>query len=173
MDNDRLNDLKDYERGWTDFMVDIWHERQIMLSINDTGALRSSMAGTVSGSEGQRTITHRFLMYGIYVSAGVGRGYTHGNGGVLRFLDPAYRKAHHLDRPRKKGPAWGGGYTSGKPRKERDWFARKYYYSMRRLMDKEASYYGEAYQGTLIEAFTAMFDGGKVTTQQAKSVLQM
>lgn len=169
-----INELNSYERGWTDFMVDIWHERQVMLQINDTGALRSSVSGSISGAEGQRQITHRFLLYGIYVSAGVGRGYTHGNGGDLEFLDPQYRKEHRLDRPRKKGPAWGGGYTSGKPRKPRDWFVRKYLYSMHRLMDKEAAFYGEAYQGTLIEAFATMFENGKaVSTSTAKTVAQL
>ena len=29
-------DLSDFEKGWTDFMVDIWHERMAMLGINDT-----------------------------------------------------------------------------------------------------------------------------------------
>lgn len=171
--DEQLTDISEFERGWTDFMIDIWHERQVTLGINDTGALRSSLSGGMGGSEAHRTITHRFLMYGIYVATGVGRGYAHGNGGDLEFLDTAYRKAHGLDRPRKRGPAWGGGYTSGKPRKPRDWFAKKYYYSMRRLMEKERAFYGESYQGTLIEAFTAMFGNGKVTTQSAKSVVQM
>ena len=89
--------LDDFERGWTDFMVDIWRERMAMLKINNTGALRMSLEGSISGDEGQRRISHRFLMYGIYVATGVGSGYKHGNGGDLEFLSPEYRKEHGLD----------------------------------------------------------------------------
>ena len=166
--------LDDFERGWTDFMVDIWRERMAMLKINNTGALRSSLEGDVSGGEGQRKISHKFLMYGIYVAAGVGRGYKPGNGGDLEFLSPEYRKEHGLDKPRKRGPAWGGGMTSGKPRKARDWFSRKYYYSMRRLMEKEAQYYGETYNGLMIQAVATLFEEGKAaTTTAAKSILDL
>lgn len=165
--------LDDFEKGWTEFMVDIWRERMQMLKIHNTGALKSSLEGSISGDEGHRRITHRFLMYGLYVASGVGSGYKAGNGGDLEFLDPEYRKAHGLDKPRKRGPAWGGGMTSGKPRKARDWFSRKYFYSMRRLMEKEAEYYGEAYNGLMIQAVATLFEQGKVpTTTAAKSILE-
>lgn len=166
--------LDDFERGWTDFMVDIWRERMAMLKINNTGALRMSLEGSISGDEGQRRISHRFLMYGIYVATGVGSGYKHGNGGDLEFLSPEYRKEHGLDKPRKRGPAWGGGMTSGKPRKARDWFSRKYFYSMKRLMEKEAEYYGETYNGIMIQAVATLFEEGKPpTTTAAKSVIDL
>lgn len=140
--------LRQFERGWCDFMVDIWRERQMQLRVRDTGALMASVGGTAADG----VITHKFLEYGIYVAAGVGYGYAHDNGGDLRFLDPVYRKEQGLDRPRKRGPKWGGGHTSGKPRQRRDWFSAKYLYSMRRLNEKEAEFYGEKYQGLLSTA---------------------
>jgi len=156
--------LRRFEQGWCDTMVDIWHERMMLLGVRDTGALMGSVNGSVNGSAGGRSITHRFLEYGIYVAAGVGGGghkgkygYRHGNGGDLEFLDPQYREEHGLDKPRKRGPKWGGVYTSGKPRKERDWFARKYLASIHRLNEKEAEFYGEAYQGLLPEVFDSLF----------------
>lgn len=51
-----------------------------------------------------------------------------------------------------------GKYNKGKGhRQARDWFARKYRYSLHRLNDYEASFYGEAYQGFLSDALAAMF----------------
>lgn len=168
------SELDAFEKGWTDFMIDIWREKMAMLNINNTGALRNSLTGHISGDEGQRKISHKFLMYGIYVALGVGRGYEPGNGGDLEFLSPSYREEHGLDKPRKRGPAWGGGMTSGKPRKPRDWFAKKYFYSMKRLIEKEAEYYGESYNGTLVEAIATLFEEGKTPTlTNVKNVIQM
>lgn len=64
-------------------MIDIWREKMAMLNINNTGALRNSLTGHISGDEGQRKISHKFLMYGIYVALGVGRGYEPGMVGTL------------------------------------------------------------------------------------------
>lgn len=156
MANDKLytqEQLRQFERGWCNFMVDIWHDRQMQLHVKDTGAL----IGSVRGSVDDRVISHTFLEYGIYVAAGVGNFYSHGNGGDLEFLDRQYREEHGLNQPRKRGPKWGGGYTSGKPRQRRDWFSAKYLYSMRRLNEKEAAFYGEAYQGMLSTAMDALF----------------
>lgn len=148
--------IASFERGWCDMMVDIWHERMMQLRVRDTGSLMGSVRGSVDSGD-VTTIQHSFLEYGIYVAAGVGNFYRHGNGGNLEFLDPEYRREHGLDRPRKRGPRWGGGYTSGRPRKEKEWFARKYLYSIHRLNEKEAEFYGEAYQGLLPDVFDAMF----------------
>ena len=167
-------DLTDFEKGWTDFMVDIWRERMLMMNINDTGTLNRSITATISGDEGHRKITHTSVLYGIYVSAGVGGGYEKGNGGNLEFLDPAYREEHGLNKPRKKGPAWGGGMTSGKPRKRREWFPKKYFYSLKRLMEKEGEYYGKAYNGLIIDAVATMFDeSNNATTVRVKNITQM
>lgn len=143
-----MQDIQLYEQGWADMMVRIWQERIDQLGIYRTGRLHSS----ISSHATTRQIAHTFLEYGIYVAAGTGRGYERGNGGDLPFLDPNYRHQHRLDQPRKTGPAWGGAMTSGHPRQRRDWFARKYYYSLRRLNDYEARYYGQAYQGLLTTA---------------------
>lgn len=148
--------LLKFERGWCDMMVDIWHDRMMQLHVKDTGALIGSVKGGVTDGT-MKVITHKFLEYGIYVAAGVGNHYAHDNGGDLEFLDPEYRKKHGLNRPRKRGPKWKGGYTSGKPRKRRDWFSRKYIYSIHRLNEKEAAFYGEAYHGLLPEVLEALF----------------
>lgn len=148
-----LDELRQYERGWSRFMVDIWHERQMQLHVKDTGALMGSVHGTAADG----VITHTFLEYGIYVAAGVGNHYEHNNGGDLPFLGRDYREEHGLNKPRKRGPKWGGGYTSGKPRERRDWFSAKYLYSMRRLNEKEAEFYGEKYMGMMSTALDALF----------------
>lgn len=161
--------LKKFETGWADFMIKIFRERMTALQIYDTGRLMASLSQEVTA----KTITHKFMLYGIYVAAGTGLGYEHDNGGDIQFLDPEYRYEQGLNKKRKKGPAWGGGYTSGKPRKRRDWFNLKYYYSVRRLNEKEAAFYGEAYQGYLIKALAEMMGSdGKVTKQEVKNVLQ-
>jgi hypothetical protein len=143
MDKEKVyneEELIKFEKGWCDFMVDIWHDRQMQLRIKDTGNLISSVQGEIQ-SGATRIITHKFLEYGIYVAAGVGNGYRHGNSGKddengLQFL--------------KKD-------KKGKHRKRRDWFNRKYFYSMKRLNEKEAEFYGEAYQGMLSTALDELF----------------
>lgn len=130
------DDLRKYEQGWAETMVDILHDRLQMLAIRDTGALYDSVRKhRVTDS----VIEHRFLEYGIYVANGTGNGYRRGNGGDLQILDSEYRKHHGL---RKR-------------RKPRDWFFRKYFYSMHRLMEKEAEYYGDQYVGIVRELVAA------------------
>lgn len=143
-------------KGWCDLMVDIWVYRMMALGVHDTGALVNSIKKRII-IEATTEIEHSFLEYGIYQAAGVGNFYEHGNGGDLLFLDKDYRKENGLDKPRKRGPAWGGGYTSGKPRKPRDWFTPKYFYSMMRLNERAAQYYGESYQGYLSQALDEIF----------------
>ncbi len=67
-------EMEKYERDWSRLMVDIWREKIAKLNISDTGGLRESFeelvrTGTVT------TIEHRFMMYGLYVAAGVGNGF--------------------------------------------------------------------------------------------------
>jgi len=128
------NDLRKYEEGWTREMSAYWRERMLKLGIYDTGALYRSVAGTIKS----QTIEHRFLQYGIYVAAGVGNGYKRNNGGDLKFLKD-----------------WK---TNKKHRKKRDWFARKYYSSVMRLAEFEASYYGQAYNGLIATALQDIFE---------------
>lgn len=161
-------ELTSFEKGWCNFMVDIWHERQMALRIKDTGILMNSVRG--SFSDGSRTvIEHRFAEYGIYVAAGTGKGYIHGNSGKddeagLQFMrgeKGEYHKGKNARvRPVGRGLSShamlqfkhnenGAALTSGKHRKRRDWFSKKYFYSLMRLNEKVSEFYGESYQGMI------------------------
>lgn len=128
--------------GWQQFMVKMWRERMMQFSppVYDTGALSRSVSGAVHPGP-VTTIEHRFLEYGIYVCRGVGNGYRRGNGGDLPFLKDWKTNPHH--------------------RQKRDWFARKYMYSLHRLNEFEAAYYGSAYNGVVSSFLQQIFGGGK------------
>ena len=167
-----------FRRQWTHNMVRYWQERIDKLGINDHGSLRSSIVGMLHSGP-MTTIEHAFLVYGKYVSDGVGRefgnGYTDSMGrtygsnrggegtwsaGQLPFLLPggeAYRKEHGLDKPKKVGPAWGGRVAGGHPRKKNDWFFRKYYASRMVLNEIEAAFFGKEYQGMMTQAVDELF----------------
>jgi len=163
-------DIRAYEREWAAMMVKIWRENIVRLGIVRTRALYNSLTSSVSNASDQITIAHQFMLYGIYIARGVGGGYYRGNPGDLEFLDKSYRKTHRLNKPRKKGPKWGGGYTSGKPREKRDWFSRKYLYSIHVLTEVELSLYGEAYMGTMSNVLSAIFGDGNVKGSQGTDV---
>ena len=133
-------DIYAYERGWAEEMVNIWKEKLMHYRIRHTGALFGSVQATSFGGS-SRMIAHRFLLYGLYQEAGTGKGYTRGNPGDLEFLDPKYRRKHHL----------------GKPRQRKPWFGRKYYASIMKLNDMEGYFYGEEYQGLMADLLTQMF----------------
>jgi len=153
---ENLAQLAQYESGWTSMMINIWQEEIDSFQINRTGALRSSLQGLLHPGA-NTTIEHKFLLYGLFVARGTGRGYKHGNGGDLKFLDERYRAEHHLDEPRKVGPAWGGYMTSGKPRQRRDWWSRAYRRSVRKLNDIEGDFYGRAYLGLMSDILSEAF----------------
>ncbi|MBP3757176.1 MAG: hypothetical protein J6I61_07845 [Prevotella sp.] len=152
-------DIRQWERGWADMMVSIWRENILRLGIVDTRRLHDSISHSITDASGQITIAHEFMLYGIYVARGVGQGFTRGNPGDLLIMDKSYRKEHGLNKPRKRGPKWGGGYTSGKPRKKREWFAKKYLRSIYVLSEVERDLYGAAYMGTLSNVVQAIFGG--------------
>lgn len=127
-------ELRKYEEGWTREMVNFWRERMLKLEIYRTGALYKSLTSSINGN----TIEHKFLTYGIYVAAGVGNGYKRDNGGDLPFLKD-----------------WK---ANNKHRKKRDWFTRKYYSSVMKLGEVEASHYGEAYRGLIATALQDIFE---------------
>jgi len=132
------------------------------------------------------TIEHSFLLYGKYVSEGVGRNFLKSKraDGTIPFLLPGgedYRKENRLDRPRRIGPAWRRSKNSpgdaanheagGRPMKfnpvtgkfeERDWFFRKYYASRMNLNDFEAAYYGRTYQGMMTTAVQELLNQVRV-----------
>lgn len=81
------------------------------------------------------------------------------NDGDLDFLNKQYRAERELDTPKKVGPAWGGRVAGGVPKGRRDWFSAKYYASVMKLNEHEASFYGDAYNGLMASALTEIFKG--------------
>ena len=175
------DELERYERGWSRMMVDIWREKIQQLNISDSGALRSSFEEVVTTGQ-VTTIEHKFLQYGLFVAAGVGKGFAHGNLGDLLFMGDSYRKGKHAYESRQvgaglseqhmkspkfehvtvqRGPNKGkeAALTSGEKRMPRDWFFKKYYYSIRRLNLTESAFYGRAYQGLMSTFLDELFTG--------------
>ena len=141
-------DRQRWLEGWQQLMVRMWRERMVQLSppVYDTGALMRSVQGTLHPGP-VTTIEHHFLEYGIYVCRGTGNGYRPGNGGDLAFLKDWKTNPHH--------------------RRGRDWFSRKYLYSLHRLNDFEAAYYGTAYNGLLSTFLAQLFGGGTSRAERA------
>jgi hypothetical protein len=174
--------IEQYERGWSRMMIDIWREKIIQLNITDSGALQGSLQELVSTGH-VTTIEHKFLQYGLFVAAGVGKGFYHGNPGDLLFMGDSYREGKHAYGSRqvgaglsekhmlgpkfervigKRGKNAGkeAALTSGDKRMPRDWFFKKYYYSIRRLNLTESAFYGKAYQGLMSSFLDELFSGG-------------
>ena len=163
-------DIRKWEKDWADMMITIWREQIMRLGIVDTMKLYNNITESIAVSD-QIVIAHEFMTYGIYMAAGVGKGYKKGNGGNLEILDPAYRKAHHLDKPRPRGPKWSITHMStGKPRKKRDWFSKKYLRSVYVLTETERNFYGEAYLGTMSNVVQTIF--GTTREEQKINVLR-
>ena len=138
--------------GWSEFMVKMWRERMMQFAppVYDTGALSRSVQGVIHPGP-VTSIEHRFLEYGIYVARGVGNGYRHNNGGDLAFL-----------KDWKSNPP---------PRQKRDWFSKKYMYSLHRLNEFEAAYYGTTYNGLVSSFLRQLFTGGSSTIDRAVAQL--
>ena len=81
------------------------------------------------------------------------------NNGDLKFLGDEYRRDNNLEKPKKVGPAWGGRIAGGEPKGCRDWFSKKYYSSVMKLNEHEASFYGDRYNGLMASALTEIFRG--------------
>lgn len=138
--------------GWSEFMVKMWRERMMQFAppVYDTGALSRSVQGVIHPGP-VTSIEHRFLEYGIYVARGVGNGYRHNNGGDLAFLKDWKSNPHH--------------------RQKRDWFSKKYMYSLHRLNEFEAAYYGTTYNGLVSSFLRQLFNGGSSTIDRAVAQL--
>ena len=138
--------------GWSEFMVKMWRERMMQFAppVYDTGALSRSVQGVIHPGP-VTSIEHRFLEYGIYVARGVGNGYHHNNGGDLAFLKDWKSNPHH--------------------RQKRDWFSKKYMYSLHRLNEFEAAYYGTTYNGLVSSFLRQLFTGGSSTIDRAVAQL--
>jgi hypothetical protein len=139
-------DIRKWQEEWEKMMITIWREKIRRLHVVDTGQLMGRIDGSMAnGAGGTTAIIHKFLQYGIYQDCGTGRGYKHGNGGKLDFLDPLKRKKN-IARKQKSGKI-----TLGEPRKPREWFSRAYYASIMVLKEQMAYMYGEAYCGMMTE----------------------
>ena len=138
--------------GWSEFMVKMWRERMMQFAppVYDTGALSRSVQGVIHPGP-VTSIEHRFLEYGIYVARGVGNGYRHNNGGDLAFLKDWKSNPHH--------------------RQKRDWFSKKYMYSLHRLNEFEAAYYGTTYNGLVSSFLRQLFTGESSTIDRAVAQL--
>lgn len=138
--------------GWSEFMVKMWRERMMQFAppVYDTGALSRSVQGVIHPGP-VTSIEHRFLEYGIYVARGVGNGFRHNNGGDLAFLKD-----------------WK---TNPRHRQKRDWFSKKYMYSLHRLNEFEAAYYGTTYNGLVSSFLRQLFTGGSSTIDRAVAQL--
>lgn len=130
-----LKDVDEYVDAWTRTMLEIWREKIERLHVVYTGHLHQSFQSSINATAHGTSVSMRFAYYGIYQALGVGKGYTHGNGGDLKFLDQEYRQKHRYNKRRKVGPGAGGYLTSGKPRKVRDWYSKKLYMSLRAIVE--------------------------------------
>ncbi len=133
-----IDTRKEYVEAWNKTMVNIWKERIYMLGVIHSGDLYHSVTEIEVKPDGRYysiTFKQGFADYGIWQDMGVGREIPHGNPGDAKALDPDYRERRGLNKPRKRGTKWGGGYTSGNPREKRRWFSTKYYSSYMNLRD--------------------------------------
>ena len=147
---DVVEERGDWVEGWNRTMVQIWQEQIYKFHIIDTSRLYRSVILTRYHADGRITsldISFAFLEYGVWQHFGVGREYKIGNPGDVKCLGEQYREEHNLDEPRKRGPKWGGGYTSGHPRAKREWFMKKYYSSVMNLKEFMASSAGKEFIG--------------------------
>ncbi len=112
--------------GWAEMMVQIWQEKIALLDINDTGALmRSVQALPVARQQGMVVIQHRFLTYGLYVDAGVGR----------------EMGGHRNERGQLVGSS---GQKIKIRRRAKPWFSPKRFASLAKLRGTVAEIYGRA-----------------------------
>lgn len=151
-ENATPEDRLKYMNAWSEMMVNIWREKIERLHVIDTYTLHRQITENVAGSTDFATIQHKFMEYGIYQDCGTGVGYKKGNQGYLDVLNYSYRVENRLDVPRKRGPGWRGGYTSGETRYPREWFSRPYYASVMVLKEQMAFMYSEEFCGLIVDA---------------------
>ena len=142
-----IDDLLRYERGWANAMGDYWRERMERLRTIDTGRLYAA-AGVGPAHEWYK-----------WTEAQGGEKVHRINNGDLNFLGDEYRRDNNLEKPKKVGPAWGGRVAGGEPKGRRDWFSQKYYSSVMKLNEHEATFYGDRYNGLMASALTEIFRG--------------
>lgn len=127
-----MAELSAYDYQWNAMMVRIWKDRIGMLRAVNTRRLFDSVTAASPKIEGlSATFEFRFVMYGIYVDRGTGKGYKRGNGGNLDFLGRGYRSLHAL----------------GRVRKTRPWFTPSMAISQRVIAKKYMESLGDAFAG--------------------------
>ncbi len=154
-------DIREWERGWTDMMVTIWRENILRLGIVDTGRLHDTIQGQYRDAGGQIEIAHEFMLYGIYVARGVGRGYD---------IDG---KEYRDKQGNLKRIGVNKGDLADKKnlnKRRRDWFWSKYTRSQFVLTQVESELYGHAYMGTLSNVVQAMFGNSTVKGSDGSDV---
>lgn len=149
-DIDAAEERRKHVESWNKTMINMWQESIHKLGVIDTGRLYRSPIVVRLDHDGRwmsLDIGFEFLEYGIWQHFGKGGEYSLDNGGDLEFLDKDYRREHGLNKPRKRGPKWGGGSTSGRVRKARPWFAKSFYKSVAHLKGFMASSVGREFVG--------------------------
>jgi hypothetical protein len=113
----------DYYRAWAKMMVTIWHDKIAQLKVRDTGALFASFQIEVMSQSGGDIdkMVHSYLYYGRMQDMGVGRGVTKADAG------------------------------KGSGRKEKPWYNKTYFHSIKVLTEKRAEMYGQEYQAIIHE----------------------
>lgn len=155
-DKEAIDARQKFVEAWNVTMLKIWQERMVKLHVYETRWLYRSLASLPVKADGRFVdleLTQSFAEYGIWQDLGVGREFsshsTKGRTGEgqLEFLDPGYRAKHRLDEPRRRGPRWGGGWTSGYPRRKKVWFSIKYYASVMTLKEFMSESVGQEFIG--------------------------
>lgn len=90
-------DIRLWEKAWTEMMVTIWRENILRLGIVDTMTLHNTISYRVTDVGGQIQIAHEFMLYGIYVAKGVGKD---------------YRRQHKMGKPRQRRDWFSPRYLS-------------------------------------------------------------
>ena len=149
-----IEERRQFVDAWNETMIDMWQTQIARYKVIDTGALYNSPILTRYDADGRILsidIAFSFLEYGVWQKFGTGREFSTQNPanspGDVACLGEEYREKHHLNEPRKRGPRWGGGYTSGFPRIPRDWFSSKYYRSVMAMKEFMAYSVGEEFKG--------------------------
>lgn len=110
--SDRAQEERErYVRAFNNTMISIWKEQIALLGAVDTGALYNSVMDVRTDADGKFTsvtLEQRFLLYGIFVDAGVGKEVPRGNPGDI---------------------------GRDKVRKRKRWFSRKYYASVMNIRE--------------------------------------
>ncbi len=113
------------------------------MSAKQTGELLSSVKSRISKSGGMlNRIGFDFHRYGVFMAYGVGRGYVHTPGGVIRGM----RSDAHRKSKGREGKGQFSLYGSGPlRRKPVDWFDSELPENVEKLADLIMEYYGDMY----------------------------